>query len=426
MAARLTNKAFLRAIFGKDWGLAHVTSFFGDTKSAARGAWVGRRASSLVRAMRPQENTYFCISLFADDKNGRARRRRELFRACHVIVVDDVGSKVLGADVLERLGAPTYRLETSPGNEQWGYLLTTPERDASRVEALLNGLVAFGIAQDGKDPGMKGVPRYVRLPVGTNGKAAYGLGGFRHRLLEWEPSRRFSMEQLAAGYGIDLSARPTAKPVTHRPAATGNDPVLKALNTLGLVQSTSDDGATVHIICPFVAEHSHGDATGTAYFLGGGFNCFHGHCYGRRRSDFIAELTGMLADTGDRTFFPRHDFVDVDQEADTALFALIRRGGVPSDDELAAIASILAGVSDLSARVDEMEAFAPADAPWDSLAWQTRIKAVAADQDRWGRANVENVATEAAPVGQVLAPAGSAPAQMTPAELEIWMRGDLA
>jgi hypothetical protein len=421
---KLRNRDFLQAIFGEDWRKAYVTGFAGDPKDAG-GAWAGALACDRLAGFRAGDNTYFCISTFQPPGYGKpARRRRETFEACHAIVVDDVGTKVDRATVLAKLGAPTYRLETSPDNEQWGFALRSPETNPGRVDALLSGLVATGIAQDGKDPGMTATTRYVRLPEGTNGKAIYGAGGFRHRLLEWEPARRFTMEELATGYGIDLSAAPKAKTITLRPDAE-NDVVLKALQELGLVQGTSKDGQIVDITCPFAAEHTGGDTTGTAYLSGGGFKCHHGHCRDRPRTDFVAELASMLREQGDAAFFARHDFADVEQEADAAMVALVLRGGKPTNDELAPIAEILAARPDLAECLEEVGMFAPTGADLIVSEWQARIEAVAAAQNRKSRA-VAKAATTLAPVGEVLAPAGSAPALMSLADLEAWTQGVVA
>ena len=62
-------------------------------------------------------------------------------------------------------------IETSPGSQQWGYILTEPCKERSVVENLLTGLV-HKICPDGIDSGMLGVTRYVRLPEGYNTKAS--------------------------------------------------------------------------------------------------------------------------------------------------------------------------------------------------------------------------------------------------------------
>jgi hypothetical protein len=82
----------------------------------------------------------------------------------------DVGTKV--PEYQLELG-PSYQFETSPGNHQVGYLLDPPEIDRAKVERLLDAMVRGGLAMDGADPGMRGVTRYARLPVGWNNKAKH-------------------------------------------------------------------------------------------------------------------------------------------------------------------------------------------------------------------------------------------------------------
>jgi hypothetical protein len=160
----LGNAEFLRAVFGADWRDAHVTGFLTDPTQASASEWAGspwRLWSSDGLAKLSAMNAYFSISLFKGN-----RRIKAEFRSCHVIVLDDVGPKVDARDVLTTLGEPTYRLETSSGNEQWGYLLDPPETDPHRVEALLKALAAKGLT----DPATIDVTRYMRLPCGVNTK----------------------------------------------------------------------------------------------------------------------------------------------------------------------------------------------------------------------------------------------------------------
>jgi hypothetical protein len=183
----ITNEQFLQVIFDADWRDAHVCGFVEDPSGPiSRGLWRGNRFGRLStderNALR-EMNSYFVISTFDDDRaSGQALRRKNLFRACHAIVVDDVGTKVPLKDP-RLLRPPTWILETSPGNYQFGYRLKEPEPDARRVEALLTGM-ARALTTSGRDPGMTGVTRYVRLPQGVNMKAGLGPGGFRLRMLD--------------------------------------------------------------------------------------------------------------------------------------------------------------------------------------------------------------------------------------------------
>ena len=65
------------------------------------------------------------ISLFDPDHTNRARRRKELFKSTQCIVIDDVGEKIDPSLLFDK-PAPSWILETSPGSQQWGYILDTP------------------------------------------------------------------------------------------------------------------------------------------------------------------------------------------------------------------------------------------------------------------------------------------------------------
>ena len=208
---QITNDTFLRTLFGDDHIYAHVTSFTDDPSNIAsdrRGiCWAGGYYHNTY--LQPGSNQYYTISTFYGDKDGRSKRRKALFRCTHVIVADDVEEKLPVANVM-RLPHPTFKLETSPGSQQWGWVLNTPETDRSKVENLLDGLVAKGLAPDGVDPGMKGVTRYVRLPEGYNTKSSRVRANFgtppQCRMLEWNPEIRVSMEDLAGPLEIESFA----------------------------------------------------------------------------------------------------------------------------------------------------------------------------------------------------------------------------
>jgi hypothetical protein len=51
------------------------------------------------------------------------------FEGMFILGIDDIGPKVDARRALTLLGRPHYRLETSPGNEQWGYRLEPPIPD---------------------------------------------------------------------------------------------------------------------------------------------------------------------------------------------------------------------------------------------------------------------------------------------------------
>lgn len=297
----ISNVEFLTQVFGPYWQSAHVTAFPDDPLAVSkerRGiCWGGGWARDRLGAFSPEENQYFTVSLFSPfddpDRGQRAARRKELFLATYVIVVDDVHEKV-PAERAQRLPYPSYRLETSPGNEQWGYLLSAPSWSRDEVDNLLDGLISQGLNPDGTDPGMKGVTRYVRLPEGSNTKTKYveQLGHpFKCRMLEWRPDLRYTLADLAKGYGVDLYQRREHAPSREMAVADDAHPVLHAASH-GLIQITGSDGRGKHdIVCPWVHEHSGQDESGTVIFTNKdgsfGFDCKHGHCADRGAKDVV-------------------------------------------------------------------------------------------------------------------------------------------
>ncbi len=283
---KVSNKVFLQTLFGEEWEKAHVTSFVDDPSNIVqerRGlCWAGGYAKDKLAGMGSNENQYYTISLFASDE-GRSRRAKALFDATFVIVADDVGEKLDQARV-DMLPEPTFKLFSSEGSEQWGWVLSEPCEDRAKVENLLDGLVAKGLAPDGKDPGMKGVTRYVRLPEGANTKANRYVDGkpFQCYISEWNPDLDYSIEALAEVFDIDLDAERNETAITVAGSETPmvkNHPIWNYVNVTGY----GDDSWT-RIDCPNVAKHSSEDASGGAFRIAEDghieYQCHHGSCNG--------------------------------------------------------------------------------------------------------------------------------------------------
>jgi len=294
----VTNANFLKTIFRDDDSFAHVTSFKDDPSdiSADRRmkCWAG--GYNCRTALIPESNQYFTISTFFADDQGKARRRKTLFRATHIIVADDVCEKLPEENVL-KLPLPTYKLETSPGSQQWGWVLNIPCTEREQIENLLDGLVEKGLAPDSKDPGMKGVTRYVRLPEGVNTKAkriaANNNVAPKCQMLEWNPERTTTIEALAEPFGVDLDT-PRRESRVDGAADIPDHPLLNLPDIIVVKNILS--GGRFDIVCPWVSEHTGEADDGTAIFTNKdgsiGFKCHHGSCQnktGKDLLDFIEE-----------------------------------------------------------------------------------------------------------------------------------------
>lgn len=310
----LTNHEFLSHAFGR-CGLDETpwtTGFPGDPGKVEPAKWAGRPALPLPTFIRDTYNNYVVVSTFKKADDGSFRRRKNCFAGLFVIMVDDIGTKVPFTKLHIE---PTCLVETSPGNYQAWYFMREPERDRHRAERLLNGMIASGLTADGADPGMSGVTRYGRLPVGVNGKGKYASTNgrpFVQRVAQWAPHTRYSLDEIAAAFGVDLSSdarnafarKAKTQGSQHAPSADG---MLNLLEQAGLYLEPVNGTSSAHrIVCPWVHEHTDEDPTGTAYFEpgeennnSGGFKCHHGHCMHRNIADlthFVARLQTLIQD----------------------------------------------------------------------------------------------------------------------------------
>ena len=185
-ANQVTNAEFLAAIFpdlSADEYL-WITRFV-VSPGVARGEWAGGAVRPDSVQDTPDLNSYFCVSSLKGD----SKRAKDTFSRLFCLVLDDAK----GCDL-----APTWRLETSPGNYQIGYRLKEPEADlgvASRVHHALFTSDHLGNDKSGNNP-----VRYVRLPVGSNTKRD---PVFRSRLVEWRPEAAYTVDELMEALGLE-------------------------------------------------------------------------------------------------------------------------------------------------------------------------------------------------------------------------------
>lgn len=298
--AETTNQAFLEAIFGLCNPAADVRPLLcakhGDPDNKKAG-WAPQPWGE-TRPENPDLNWYVQPSTFASI-DGKWRAQKAAVVAVHAVMLDDVGTKV----PLVRLTAcpPSWLLETSPGNFQAGYIFSTPIDDAKQADALKAALIDADLCDSGASGG---TARWMRLPIGINGKAKYAQDGqpWRCRLTEWHPERRYSMDELIERLELTPPVppgRPKRQKKTkvtgerlaelidqnadnvHIPRAAEN-PVLAALAQRGLYKRPLGDGKH-DVTCPWAHEHTDGIDHGSAYFEPsdlypiGGFKCQHSH-----------------------------------------------------------------------------------------------------------------------------------------------------
>lgn len=294
----MTNDQFIRLMFVNrpDGALPWVTSFTSAPGDPPREKWAGRPVRRL-RDVPTAGNTYVAVSSFVASE-GRYRRSKGNFAAMHAVMVDDIGTKVAERSIALPF---TVLVETSPGNCQGWMRLDPPVTNCAIAERLVNRMVAAGLAADGRDPGMKGVTRYGRLPEGVNTKPR-DTGPWLHRVLEVRAHLSYTADEIAEAYELDMTPEP---PRPMRPPPDGPLPdVLGQLHALGLYQNPLGDGWHA-ITCPWVHEHSGGVTSGTAYRepapengMRGAFKCHHGHCEDQRHLGQLFRFLARAADLG--------------------------------------------------------------------------------------------------------------------------------
>ncbi|MBY0618649.1 DNA-primase RepB domain-containing protein [Sphingomonas ursincola] len=292
--SHLSNAEFVSAVMGAIpvEATAVVCSKAGDPDT---GGWPAKAAGDVNAQCPRDKNNYLNCSSFLQSDDGSVSATKEKCCAFHFLMLDDVGTK---GDERKLTGVePTYKIETSAGNFQWGFRLSPPVTDIDEAEALQNAVVAAGLS----DPGSKGVGRWVRMPNAINGKSKHKdkTGRpFECRLVTWNPDITYTPKSLAAALSIELAAPAVSRVASGRTpskrrtgALTGNavftpapseNPVLTALKARGLHKKVIGHGKH-DITCPWCHEHTDALDTGAAYFEpsteypNGGFKCQHSH-----------------------------------------------------------------------------------------------------------------------------------------------------
>lgn len=198
---------FLRSVFHTlpAGAVPVVAGFSGDPLKVSGAAWhVSAFTDPPPRCLQPGANHYFATASCIPDETGAVSRTAPA--AVHCLVLDDIGA--MGKVDPERIPlAPSWELETSPDNCQFGYILREPLADFAAARRLLEALGRAGFTdKNGGNP-----VRLVRLPGGVNGKASvvefYGEP-FASVLHQWQPDRRYSVPELVAAFVLDLAPVP--------------------------------------------------------------------------------------------------------------------------------------------------------------------------------------------------------------------------
>jgi hypothetical protein len=198
-----------------------------------------------------------------------------------VMVLDDVGTKAT-VPPLE----PTWKMETSEGSFQWGYVFNEQPTKADFSAAII------AIAEAGyTDKGAINAVRNFRLPGSVNIKP--DRNSFKSVLREFHPERDFSLEQICAALNVTPAASVDAyKPI--RISDDGTDDVMVWLSEQGLLLSRPNQEGWAGVICPNSASHTDGNPEGRYMPANRAYTCLHSHCIDFGSSVFLQ----WIADNG--------------------------------------------------------------------------------------------------------------------------------
>lgn len=208
-----------------------------------------------------------------------------------VLMLDDIGTKSK-IPPLE----PTWKMETSSGNYQWGYTFSEQPKKGA-FAAAVKAMAEAGYT----DPGAGNPVRNFRIPDSVNLKP--GKDKFKSRLVEFHPEREFTLQQICEALGVTPGEDETEGPRPLRITDDGGDDVLAWLAAKGAVFSTPNQDGWISILCPNAAQHSNGDPEGRYLPSARAFCCYHSHCLditSRTFLDWVAQEGGPKRDPGIR------------------------------------------------------------------------------------------------------------------------------
>jgi hypothetical protein len=223
----------------------------------------------------------FIIDRFKDGHPGASAAACEYVL---VMVLDDVGDPEKAPNVppLE----PTWKIETSPGSFQWGYVFSEQPTKAEFSAAIA------AIAEAGyTDKGAINAVRNFRIPGSINLKP--GRNNFAAQLREFKPERDFTLEQICAA----LNVVPGEAEDAHRPiriSDDGTDDVMVWLSDNGMLLSKPNQEGWAGVICPNSAQHTDGNPEGRYLPASRAYCCLHSHCTELDSSVFLQ----WVADNG--------------------------------------------------------------------------------------------------------------------------------
>ena len=289
----LDRQEFLDTIFGQRDAGEHVCVSRATEKTDGGIYFTNRLDTDSIFQRWNHADTpsawYFCVSAVTGSRKpltggglGGVMRGRDSLTRAFILVLDDVGTKATAPDL-----EPSYVIETSQGNYQYGYLIN-PTDNFTQYEALAKHCAAMGWS----DSGAGGSYRVMRLPGSANLKPA--AFGWRSVVTQWSPERRWELDELCGLLGCGVVPETSDVARQTLPQREGVDVLYNYLAKNSLI--LSDTGSEwIKVQCPWHAGHSNNDNSAGYSPLGRGgswaanrsFRCQHGHCSDKTFKDFM-------------------------------------------------------------------------------------------------------------------------------------------
>ncbi len=239
------------------------------------GAWYGNTGSFILDRM----------------QGGRISASIVNCSHCLVLVLDDVGTKSKIPPL-----APTWTIETSPGNFQYGYVFSV-QPTTGEFAAAIKAIAEAGYT----DKGATNPVRNFRLPGSINLKP--GRDKFAAVLTEFHPEREYTLEEICAALNVTPAAADTAVARRIKLTDDGSDEVRAWLSGAGYLTAVGNSSGWWGVICPNHEAHTTGDPQGRYMPVSRAYTCLHEHCLDWDSSRFlnwVAEQGGPKRDPGVR------------------------------------------------------------------------------------------------------------------------------
>jgi hypothetical protein len=236
----------------KDGSLKYTWPASMPEKIKAHGSWYGNTGSFMLDRM----------------PRGKVSASKVNCEYVLVMVLDDIGTKS-AVPPLE----PTWKMETSPGNFQWGYAFNF-DHQPKKADfcAAIEAIAAAGFT----DAGATNEVRNFRLPGSPNLKP--GKNNFASVLVEFHPDRLFTLEQILTALSVVPGESSTASFSHVTLADTGDDDVLEFLHANQQILEPGNGAGWWGVICPNHENHSDGNPMARYHPVNRSFCCLHEHC----------------------------------------------------------------------------------------------------------------------------------------------------